>query len=525
MGARGREPTIGAPVRASVSPKECVLGVDIGTTGARAVVFEPSGFQRHAESVEYPLESPHPGWAEQEPARVLAAVTDCVRQAAAWCAAEGLVPRALGLSAILHSIIPVDTAGEALAPTIIWADTRSAAEAEQIKRETDPLALYRRVGGPVHPMYSTAKLRWLRANRRDVFDRAASFVGIKEYVLRKWTGAHVADRSVASGTGLYNGQRGAWDGEALAIAGIGADRLPPVIETTDVVPAPRESLRALGLPEDCRIVAGGGDGVLQTIGTGTVAPGQMVAMVATSGAIRSVVDSFQTDPLGRTWCYYLAAGKWVVGAAINNAGIVYAWLRDQLSHGGPEVELEQLNRWAAEVPAGSNGLLFLPYLAGERSPGWNANARGLLFGLSLAHDYRHISRATLEAVGYRMRSIFEPMEELAGTAREIRAAGGFIRSPLWLQIVADVLGRPLQLVDSPEASALGAAQLAMLGTGMVSRFEDLSAMVDVTSTVEPDAQRHALYRRLYEIYQSLYAKARDDWDAISRLQAEFAQAT
>lgn len=502
-----------------------MLGVDIGTTGARAVIFDPSGRQRHATSAEYPLNSPYPGWAEQEPRLVLEAATQCVRQAAAWCESEGFRPRAVGLSAILHSLIPVDADGEALGPTIIWADTRSAEQAEAIKREVDPMALYRRVGGPVHPMYSTAKLRWLRDNRPEAFESAASFVGIKEYVLRKWTGAHVTDRSVASGTGLYNGVQGTWDDEALAIAGIRADRLPPVIDTTDRVPAAPEQLRALGLPGDCAIVAGGGDGVLQTIGTGTVSPGQMVAMVATSGAIRSVVDSFQTDPQGRTWCYYLAAGKWVVGAAINNAGIVYAWLRDQLSHGGPELDIEQLNRWAAEVPAGSNGLVFLPYLAGERSPGWNASARGLLFGLSLAHDYRHIARATLEAVGYRMRSIFEPMEELAGTAREIRAAGGYIRSPLWLQIVADTLGRPLQLVDSPEASALGAAQLAMLGTGMVDRFESLSDMIGTTGTVEPDEGRHALYRRLYEIYQSLYAKSREDWDRISRLQAELTQAT
>lgn len=502
-----------------------MLGVDIGTTGARAVVFAPTGRQRHATSAEYPLNSPHPGWAEQEPVRVLDAVTHCVRAAAAWCTAEGLRPRALGLSAILHSIIPVDASGEALGPTIIWADTRSAGEAEQIMREIDPLALYRRVGGPVHPMYSTAKLRWLRTNRPDVFERAASFVGIKEYVLRKWTGAHATDRSVASGTGLYNGRAGTWDDEALAIAGVTANRLPPVIETTDPIPAAPDRLRALALPEDCAIVVGAGDGVLQTIGTGTVDPGQMVAMVATSGAIRSVVDSFQTDPNGRTWCYYLAAGKWVVGAAINNAGIVYAWLRDQLSHGGPEIELEQLNRWASEVPAGANGLVFLPYLAGERSPGWNANARGLLFGLSLAHDYRHLARATLEAVGYRMRSIFDPMEELVGPAREIRAAGGYVRSPLWLQIVADTLGRPLQLVDSPEASALGAAQLAMLGTGMVGRFEDLAGMIDTAGTVEPDLKRHALYGRLYEVYQSLYVKAHDDWEAISRLQAELSQAT
>ena len=505
-----------------------VLGADIGTTGARGVVFDPSGRQLHATSAEYPLSSPHPGWAEQDPAQVLEAVTRCVQEAAGWCAAQGLTPRAVGLSAILHSVIPLDAAGEALAPTMIWADTRAAAEAEEIRREIDPLALYQRVGGPVHAMYSTAKLRWLGRHRRDVFERAAIFAGIKEYVVRHWTGANVCDRSVASGTGLYNGRDGRWDDQALAIAGIDAGRLPPVIDTTDVIPAAPAQLRALGLPEDCVIVAGGGDGVLQTIGSGTVSPGQMVAMVATSGAIRSVVDTFQTDPQARTWCYYLAAGKWVVGAAINNAGIVYAWLRDQLSHGVADgaagaVEIEQLNAWAGEIAPGSSGLVFLPYLAGERSPWWNANARGLLFGLSLAHDYRHIARATLEGVAYRMRTIFEPMEEVAGAAREIRAAGGFVRSPLWLQIVADVLGRPLRLVDSPEASALGAAQLAMLGTGMVKRFEDLAVMVSPTGSVEPDAARHALYDRLFEVYQRLYGKVQDEFAEISRLQSELAQ--
>jgi gluconokinase len=527
--------------------RECVLGADIGTTGARAVAFDLQGRQLHAVSADYPLHNPHPGWAEQDPNQVCEGITRCVRQIGAWAADNGYRPRALGLSAILHSLIPIDRTGDPLGPSIIWADTRSVAEAEEIKQEIDPLALYRRVGGPVHPMYSTAKLRWLRRHRPDVYQRAAAFVGIKEFVVRRWTGQLICDRSVASGTGLYNGMAGAWDDQALLLAGITAGQLPPVIETTaklDITPA---QLRDLGLPEDCALIAGAGDGVLQTIGTGCVSPGQMVAMVATSGAIRSVVDRFQTDPKARTWCYYLADDRWVVGTAINNGGLVYAWLRDQLAgaaldartqgvrrpaaSGGSgdendetgAVTLEDLNRWAAEVPPGSNGLVFLPYLAGERSPNWNGDARGLLFGLSLAHDYRHLARATLEGVGYRMRTIFEPMEEVAGAAHEIRAAGGFIRSPLWLQIVSDILGRPLRLVESPEASALGAAQLAMRGAGIVKRFEDLAPMVSPAATVEPDRARHALHSRLYEIYQRLYAAAVPEFTTIARLQAELSR--
>ncbi|MGH2354675.1 MAG: FGGY-family carbohydrate kinase, partial [Chloroflexota bacterium] len=195
------------------------------------------------------------------------------------------------------------------------------------------------------------------------------------------------------------------------------------------------------------------------------------------------------------------------------------------SNGLDEIDLEDMNRWAEAVPAGSDGLLFLPYLAGERSPNWNANARGILFGLSLAHDYRHLARATLEGVAYRMRTIFEPMEVVAGPATEIRAAGGFVNSPLWLQIVADVLGRPLTLAESPEASALGAAQLAMRGAGLVKRFEDLAPLVDTGETIAPNAIRHDRYRRLYDTYKRVYDKLRDEFDAIAHLQAELRSQT
>lgn len=548
-----------------------VIGWDLGTTGARAVVFDLQGRQRHVAAVDYALHSPHPGWAEQDPAEVYDAAMTCLRQASGWAAASGWRVVAMGVSAILHSFVALDREGEPLTPSIIWADGRSVAEAVAMRRETDALALYGRTGSPVHPMYLPAKLRWLRRHRPEAFDGAATFGGIKEYVLQRWTKRLVGDRSVASGTGLFDLRAGTWDGEALALAGIDVTRLPPLVEPTEPLALSRECLREAGLPEGCIVVAGGGDGVLQTIGTGCVAPGQMVAMVATSGAIRAVVDRPRTDSQARTWCYYLAEGRWVAGAAINNAGLVYAWLRDQIANGAAEarqfharstasaalssapgaahdtadaspapdaaldVDLEDLNRWAAAVPPGADGLLFLPYLAGERSPNWNANARGVLFGLSLAHDYRHLARATLEGVAYRMRTIFEPMEEVAGPATEIRVAGGFTRSPLWLQIVADVLGRRLHLVESPEASALGAALLALRGAGIVERFEDLAPLVDATrdatsdsegdgaGEIVPDVQHHARYARLYEVYQRVYEGVRPSFDAIAALQAELSR--
>ncbi len=513
-----------------------VLGVDLGTTGVRAVVFDAAGRQQHVESAEYPLAAPFPGWAEQDPEQVYTATVRCLRAAAAWARRQRQPIVALGWSAILHSLVPLDAEGNALGPSIIWADARSAAEAGALRREIDPLRLYHRTGCPIHAMYWPAKLRWLQRYQPDVWRRAASFAGIKEYVVRRCLGFYGAERSSASATGLFNLHTMDWDDQALALAGVERARLPPLVEPVEPCRVPPDRLRVLGLPESCLVVPGAGDGVLQTIGTGTIHPDQMVAMVATSGAIRTVSSTPRTDPRGRTWCYYLAEGRWVVGTAINNAGLVYAWLRDQLNGaardaaaaetGGPPPSITpaDLDRWAAAVPAGSNGLVFLPYLAGERSPNWNADARGVLFGLSLAHDYRHLARATLEGVAYRMRTILEPMEEVAGRAAELRAAGGFVRSPLWLQIVADVLNRELALVDSPEASALGAAQLAMRAAGMVARFEDLGSMVTPSGRVFPQPEPAARYARLYALYQRLYERLASEFPTIAALQAELSGA-
>ncbi|MFM7196280.1 MAG: gluconokinase [Chloroflexota bacterium] len=500
------------------------IGVDIGTTGTRAVVFNRHGRVLEAVSRTYPLLAPRPGWAAQAPTTVHDATTDALTAAAAWAQAHGHHVRAVGLSAILHSVLPIDASGNALDDALIWADTRGDDEARTIRATHDPLALYRRTGGPVHPMYLPPKIRWWRTHRPAMFGATARFAGIKDYVIGRWTGNAVTDRSTASGTGLFDAHAFDWADDLLAIAGIDRGRVPSLVEPTDAIDAPTAWLRSVGLPDDCLLVAGAGDGVLQTLGTGVSSPGQFVAMVATSGAVRSVVTRPVTDDdRARTWCYYLAEGRWVAGAAINNAGIVLAWLRDQWASvsratGGREPTLDEVTGWAAEVGAGAGGLLFLPYLAGERAPGWNARARGTIVGLSLSHDHRHLARATLEGVAYRMRTILEPMEEVAGAAREIRVAGGFIRSPLWMQVTADVLGRDLTLVDSPEASSLGAAILAMRATGDLPSL-DAAPHVGTIGTVAPDAKSRGAYDALYGQYRAIYAAMAPHWDAISEWQA------
>lgn len=504
--------------------RDAWIGVDIGTTGTRAVVFDRRGRALIGISRTYPLLAPRPGWAAQRPSTVHDSTTEVLSEGAAWARANGRNVRAVGLSAILHSVLPIDASGNALDDALIWADTRGDEEARAIRATHDALTLYRRTGGPVHPMYLPAKIRWWRAHRPETFAAAARFAGIKDYVIGRWTGTAVTDSSSASGTGLFDAHQFDWADDLLDIAGVTRSRVPRLVEPTDVVSVPVAWLRSIGLPDDCRLVAGAGDGVLQTLGTGVASPGQFVAMVATSGAIRSVVDHPKTDgDLARTWCYYLAEGRWVAGAAINNAGIVLAWLRDQWAAvaratGGREPTLDEITTWASEVGAGAGGLLFLPYLAGERAPGWNARARGTIVGLSLSHDHRHIARATLEGVAYRMRSILEPMEEVAGAAQEIRVAGGFIRSPLWMQVTADVLGRNLTLVDSPEASSLGAAILAMRATGDLKSLDD-APHVEAIGNVVPSAVAGDTYTTLYAQYQAIYTAMAPHWEAISAWQS------
>jgi gluconokinase len=243
----------------------------------------------------------------------------------------------------------------------------------------------------------------------------------------------------------------------------------------------------------------------------------MTATIGTSGAVRLVTAEPRTDRKARTWCYYLAQDRWVAGAAINNAGIAFRWTAEKLLRAG-EHEYDQVAGWAQEAPPGANGLLFLPFLTGERAPYWNADARGVLFGLAIGHDHRDVARATLEGICFRMRSVFEALVEVAGPVSELRATGGFTRTPFWLGLLADVLQQPLRVPSVQEASALGAAELAMIGTGALADIAATASFVTLGPPVEPDRTRADLYRRLYDLYMDVYWRLAEPFSVIARFQ-------
>jgi gluconokinase len=369
---------------------------------------------------------------------------------------------------------------------------------------------------------------WLKENDLEVFTEAAWFVGIKEYIFAKLFGRVVMDYSIASAMGLFNLSKLAWDKEALNIAGVTADRLPEPVPTTyrlqglDASEATR-----MGISADTPFIIGASDGTLANLGVGAYEPGVFSVSVGTSGAVRTVVPMPITDPKGRLFCYALTENAWVVGGAINNGGILLRWVRDVLAtQEAATAKLKGIDPYvyltglAEQVPAGSEGLLMLPMLTGERAPHWNANARGVFFGLSLTHGKSHMIRAVLEGVVYGLYSVAAALTEMVGKGKEIRASGGFARSVFWRQIMTDVWGMPLVVPEVIESSGLGAAYLGLMAMGAEKDFSGIQAWIQTGSAHTVHIENHKIYQRLFPLYEQVYDRLRDSFDDIARFQNE-----
>ncbi len=507
------------------------IGVDIGTTSTKAVVYAASGRRLGAtlgaHAIEYPLAMPEPGAAEQDPDAIEAAVAAAIRGALHATRADRPRVDCLAFSAAMHSLIALDAEDRPLTASLTWADNRAADWARRLRDEHDGLAIYRRTGTPVHPMSPLAKLLWLRHARPDVWRRARRFVGIKEYVLHRLTGAWCVDQSIASATGLFNLETRDWDAGALALAGIDASRLPALVPTTHRLRLDARAAAALGLDAATPVIVGANDGALSNLGTGAIARGDVALTIGTSGAIRAVVDRPVTDPAGRTFCYALGDDRWIVGGPVNNGGIVLRWVRDELAAAETETArrlgidpYDVLTHIAARVPAGSGGLLFHPYLAGERAPLWNADLRGSFFGLAMHHRKEHLIRAVLEGVLMNLRTILPALEDLVGRTRVLKATGGFARSATWRQMLADVFDREVLVPEEIESSCFGAAMLGLVAVGELDSLDAIAARVGTTHRHVPDATAVARYARLLPIFAALPERLKAQYAALAAFQRE-----
>ncbi|MDI6812031.1 MAG: gluconokinase [Desulfitobacteriaceae bacterium] len=492
------------------------IAIDIGTTGCRTELFDAAGKIIAKESVEYTLHVPQSGWAEQDPEEIYAAVMECLRR----LPTDGV--DALVMSSVFHSFIPLNRAGQPLTKMWIWADNRAVEYANRIKKALP--GLYERTACPCHPMYLPAKIAWFKDNRHQAYRETRHIASIKEYVLFRWFKRYVVDKSIASGSGLYNFKTLSWDQELLRFLELDPSILSEVVDTDYQFTVTEASpLREVGIKQGLPLVIGAGDGVLSSLGTGAVRKGQLTAMIGTSGAVRILSPLPKTDIKGRTWCYNLSKDWWVLGGAINNGGLAYRWVRDNLM--GMDVaeapvsseSYERINEKAWEIPPGAEGVIFLPYLTGERSPYWNANARGVLFGLGLNHSRYHIARATVEGVVFRMYSVFQALEDLGGPVAEVRLTGGVAGSRLWVQTVADVFQREVLLPEN-HGSGLGAWILLQHAQGKLKSLLDAEHLAGVMEKHQPRAEYAGLYQELYDLYNRIYEKLQGEFFQIARLQ-------
>lgn len=506
---------------------ECILGIDIGTTSTKVVLFTSAGEVVDQHAVGYPLLSPQPDIQEQDPEEIYQAVVQSIRTVVNRHPERLKCLIGLAFSTAMHSLIAVDAQGQPLTNSITWADRRSTPWVSQIHKRRNAYDLYTRTGTPIHPMSPLVKLMWLRSEQPDLFDRAAKFISIKEYVLYRWFKQFVVDYSIASTSGLFNIRTLDWDPEALELAGITSAQLSQLVSTTHIfAPMMTEAAISMGLPIDIPVVIGASDGALANLGVGAISPGIVAITVGTSGAVRAVLDHPQTDKKGRLFCYTLTENHWVIGGATNNGGIILRWVRDNLTDA--EVNTAQLlqkdpydilTAIAATVPAGSDGLIFHPYLAGERSPLWDANARGSFFGLALNHNKAHLIRAVLEGIVYNLYVVLDALQEVVGQAKSIKATGGFARSTLWRQMLADVFDRAVTIPETYESSCFGAAILGLYALGRISNLERVSDMIGETHRHRPIPENVKRYQTILPIYMQLLESFAPLYGDIAQAQA------
>ena len=514
-----------------MSTSHYVIGVDIGTTSTKAVLFNPEGVEIRKQAVEYPLLTPTPTTAEQDPDEIFAAVVRSIRLLVQETGVQPSEILCVSFSAVMHSLIAVNAEGKPLTKSITWADNRSAAWAQKIRQEHQGHAIYCRTGTPIHPMSPLPKLMWLRYEQPDLFGQAVRFLSIKEYVFYRLFAEYVVDYSVASATGLLNLEQLAWDQEALELAGISADQLSTLVPTTHVLRGMRPEFAAeMGLAVETPVVMGASDGVLANLGVGAIAPGVVAVTIGTSGAVRAVLDRPRTDPQERLFCYALTEQHWVIGGAVNSGGIVLRWVRDHLM--GPEVSTAHLlgqdpytilTAIATRVPPGAEGLLFHPYLAGERSPLWDANARGSFFGLRLHHTKAHFVRAALEGVIYNLYLVLQGLENAIGGVKSIQATGGFARSELWRQILADVFNRDVIVPKTYESSCLGAAVLGLYALQHLPTLDHVSQMIGEIHRHRPIPQNVERYQKILPLYSRLLEQFKPEYAELAQIQAALAE--
>eukprot|EP01137_Pigoraptor_chileana_P010113 Opistho-2@3943 len=430
----------------------------------------------------------------------------------------------IGFSAAMHSVLPINKNGVPLGNAITWADNRGKNEAINLKGSKIGKSIYQATGTPLHPMSPLVKISWMKNNEKERFKKTYKFLSIKSYVIHQLTGEYIIDYSLASATGLFNIHKLKWDTDALTYAGITAAKLPDLVSVFHSAGKLRKEYQtSLGLGADTKILTGSSDGCMATLGAGVWSEGKATITIEDSGAMRVVGKQILKDEKQRFFNYVLTEGNYVSGGPTNNGGVIFEWFA---KHFGDfkyayDIEncMEELINDATKVPVGSEGLIFLPYLLGERAPIWNANARGVYFGLNINHNQKHFVRATIEGILYEMYSIGKTLEEHR-SIKSLSVNGSFATIPFCSQLIADVFNKPVGISKNNNSVGLGTFLLSATDMGIYKNLEDAAKSVEFAETFLPNKQNNSVYKKYVDVFERLSTKFNAEFEAIANLQKE-----
>ena len=492
--------------------KDYLLGIDIGTSACKVAIFNKSGQVMASASGDYPVYYPREGWAQQKPDEWWSAVCGAIRECLKMGNIFGEQIAGIGIDGQSWSAIAIDREGNVLTDTPIWMDTRAQEICNRLNNEIGSENIFQVAGNSLQPSYTTAKILWYKENMPEVYGRIYKILQSNSFIAYRLTGAVTQDLSQGYGLHCFDMRTGSWDENMCVKLGIPVEFLPEIVPCDEVVGTVTEEAAIMsGLEAGIPVVAGGLDAACGTLGAGVIHPGETQEQGGQAGGMSICIDTYKADPsliLG----FHVVPGRWLLQGGTTGGGGVMRWVEREFADYERERQketgvssLDQLNEIARETPAGSEGVVFLPYMSGERSPVWNPYAKGVFYGLDFAKTKGHMVRACMEGVAFSLRHNLEVAEAAGAKAEILRAMGGSANSLLWTQIKADVTGKTIVVPASDTATTLGAALLAGVGVGFYKDYEEAVSMtVKETRRHKPDLSNKEIYDKTYCTYRNLY---------------------
>ncbi len=504
---------------------DCVITIEIGTGAIRVAAFDLSGNMLGSSKGSYPTFHARPDFSEQDPEQIFITMLYILKN----FLNEKIHPKkynvvSICFSSAMHSVLPIDKNGVPLGNAMVWSDNRAKKEANDLKNSALGKALYKATGTPIHAMSPLNKIAWLRNNDKDRFSASQKFLSIKTYIVQQLTGEYVVDYSVASATGMMNIYSLKWEDDALKHVGIAKEKLADIVPVFYSPPKLKNEYQtSLGLHDDVKVILGSSDGCMATLGAGVWDDGKATVTLEESGAVRVAGKEVLQDEKQRLFNYVLTEGNYISGGPTNNAGSAFEWYAKQFGDFKKAFDLEDcmenLINDASKVPAGSEGLIFLPYLQGERAPIWNANARGVYFGLNIKHEQHHFVRATIEGILYAFYSIGKTLEEHR-PFKSVSANGTFASYPFWMQMMADIFNKPVYFKQGSDSDsvAFGSFLLSAIQIGIYKNLDEAAGTIKLPDSFLPQQQNHNVYMKHFAIFERLSMKLSDEFEAIADLQ-------